>query len=499
MSSPNEEQLLAELDRRAAAATRSLDDAVERTAIPDFTSPAELRSRRWLSPISIAAGLLVVALVAAALVFSGGGDENTVAGEVGFIHLALPDPEALGYRVTAAFDGTEPRDESSDPTMDTVVTVQGPDDADDPWTEAVIAYSLPSEITTLDGDAVDIGGPEAMYAEEGAGRTVGWIDGDETRYLVSTRVDRDRLVELATAASDGSTSDQRILYSGTIGDVFPIALTTIGRGGPVGVERTALVAYGSASGDGELGMSVATTTGSGARLRATTALATATREVTVRGHDAVVAEFFGAGPDGLLSVSWLEADNTLARADAFGIDEDTLVDHLNQLEPVDPVTFAELAASAEPGGTGTSETFESTGTPIIATDGSVQMTSGEVTYTASAETSDDGSIGLEAMDEGPEGGFVSGSSVAAGESRVLRHAAANGEVLVYGVFGPDAESVTIDCTDTARCDVDIVGPSTAVISGTTSVVFLAVVPQGKADGLVVVGTHADGSETRLDV
>ncbi len=497
MSSPNEDQLLADLDQRAHAATHALDDAVERTAIPDFAAPSAPRHPRWISPISIAAGLLVVALIAAALVFSGGDDENTLAGEIGFTYLALPDPEALGYRVVDAFDGTEGRSgPQSDPTMDTVVTVQGPDDADDPWAEAVVSYSLPSEITTLDGESVDIGGPEATYTEEGAGPTVGWIDGDETRYLVSNRVDRDRLVELATAANDGSATGQRVLYSGGIGDLFPMALTTIGRGGATGVERTAIVAYASTTSSDELGMSVATTAGSGAQLRAASALATSTRDVTVRGHDAVLAEFFGS----LLQVSWLEDDNTLARADAIGIDEDTFVDHLNQLEPVDPATFTDLAddtapatalPGSEPRDTETSEA------PVDQSLGSVYLVEGDVNYKGSLLRSSDGSLSLDASEETPSGSSGSSSSLETTEEpAVLRFNAANGSLLIVGVMPAGVDRVEIRDGDSI---VEGSGPSTAKLVGPEATVFgMLVGPEFVDRDLTAVGTRSDGTEVSIE-
>ncbi len=510
MTDPTEDQMLADLDQRAATAVRALDDAVQRVPMIDFETPSRERRPRWVSPVSIAAGLLVVALIAAALVFTGGDEENTLAGDVDFTNLVFPDPEAIGFRINVAFDGTE-TPVGGEQFLALPVTVQGPSGDDDPWGGAVVSYALPGDSTTLGGEAVDIGGPEAFYEDAGTGHTVGWADGDQVRYLVSTRVERDALVRIAADAvatgGDATTaiSGQQVVFTGSAGDVFPTLLTTLGRGGVPAEDRTSGVFYGAPDGEADRGIAIATSRGSDVSMRAASALATSVREITVRGHAALTGEFFGDDELGLLHVSWLEDDDTLVRVDAIGVDAAELFDLLDRLDPVDDATFAQLVRDHPIEDAGApAQVPEDAGTSLA----SVATGLGETSARATLYDQQDGMLAIEISTEGAGGATGSGFTVASVSTNVavrdlarLDHGPIQG-VLIAGVVGPGASEIAVVDADTGEriteTDPEAIGPLTASIEGSENVLFLAAIgPQYEERRLQVVAILADGSVVEL--
>lgn len=511
-----------DLDRRAAAAIADLDRAVDATPVPDFDAAPS--SRRSVPAVAIAAGLLVVALVAAAVVLTGGENErSTVAGQVGVTHLALPDPGSLGVRINTAFDGRESADARSDSFDSVVVTVQGPADADDPWESAVVGYALPAEATTLDGEPVDIGGPEAAYTDAGVAGTVGWRDGDEVRYLVSARLDRQALITLAADAveQDGTIPGQRVLHTGSVEDVFPMLLTTIGRGGLPGSDISGIAYASLDDAAGDSGLLVTTQPGSDAAFRATHALASRTERTVVRGHAAVVATFASDDDFGIVHVSWLEDDGTLARADALGFSVEQTIGYLDTLEAIDAAAFARLVDEhgfgdapdpSLPGG-GEGETFEETGEPISPTTSvdarnELASVSGEedgATFRAAIFADPGGLLELNAVEISPTGESGVGQGLdSTSANAVLRDVGSNVErVLIAGVVGPNAVGIAVVDPDTGErvsdSDPSAIGPSTATIPDSEHVLFLAVLGPEYADrDLAIIATLADGSEVTLE-
>jgi hypothetical protein len=294
------------------------------------------------------------------------------------------------------------------------------------------------------------------------------------------------------------------LFRGALSDVFSTSMTSVGRGGVSASGRpTAAIYYASPSDEGGAGLGVATSRGSDALRRASQVLATDTRDVTVRGHDAVVASLYGT--EGFLTVSWLEDDGTLVRVEAFGLDEAELLDQLDQLESIGSDAFRALVREHPVDSSGndgaTEETFEETAEPIPASGvlASVQLTEGDVEYSASVREAEDGSLSLELEENGPTGSSGSGVSlVSADVSTSSRLEAANGDLIVAGVLEGPVVDVFLDCGDTGRCDFDASGPSTAVVDDGTSVVFLAVIGSDVGDvDVYAVGTREDGSEVRI--
>jgi hypothetical protein len=506
MSQPTEHDLLEALDRRARAAVDELASAVATVPVPE-PDLAEPGPRRPFSPLLVAAAVVLIALVGAVLVRGGGSQEDgTVAGQPSLTHLVLPDPEAAGYELVAAFDGTEEPPAGVD-VFDLSISVQGPVDSDDPWATGVLSYSLPAEMTTLGGEAVELGDVDATYDDDGIAATVGWVDGDEVRYLVSSRRTRDELVDLARAAVVEATPageplpGQRIVFTGTTSDVFPTLASAIGA--PQGLRG---VAYAQL--DADDGLVVATRSGDEARLRAASVVAESTEQVTVRGRDAIVARF---GADrSLIEVTWLEADGTLVRAGA-GLTPDTLVAVLDQLEPIDDEGFAELVRS-HPVGSGVEESFSDSGSELVedgppsgtgfaAPIASVELQIGDRNHRAALTSPADGSsVTLEANVDTPGGSSgaaidVTGLDVEA----AVRNDLPDGTVAVAAVIGPHEGPIEVRDAASGQV-VDHRGGSLATIEGSDHSLVLVVVTGTRAgQQLVVVGTAPDGREIRIPV
>lgn len=506
MSQPTEAELLEALDRRARAAAGELAAAVATVPVPepDLAEPAP--SRR-LPPLLVAAAVVLVALVGAVLVRAGGEEDGTVAGQPSLTHLVLADPQAAGYELVAAFDGTEELPAGVE-SFDLSITVQGPIDAGDPWASGVLSYALPAEMTTLGGDSVDLGGTEGSYVADGIAATVGWVDGDEVRYLVSSRRSRDELVDLArTTLAEGTPvgaalPGQRILFAGTTSDVFPTLAMSIGA-----PQDLSGVAYRASTGDD--GLVVATRTGDEARWRATSVAAESVEQVTVRGRDATIARF---GADrSLVEVSWLEPDGTLVRAGAaLASDTDDLVSLLDQLEPIDDEAFAELVRS-NPVETGVEESSSESGTEVVE-DGSpsspddaplasVDLEADDHRYEASVRSTPvDGSLTLEARADTPDGGSGVAVTVPGPDAdAAVRNDLADGTVVIAALIGPHVGPIEVRDATSGEV-VGHEGGSEATIEGSDHTVVLLVVTDARPDqALVLIRTTPDGGEVRIPV
>ena len=501
-----DEQHLADLDFRAATAVQALDDAVAEAPIPELPGDRGAPSgHRWLTA-AVAAALVLVALVTAGVLLrDDGDDQGTIAGEpetdaparpsAGHTQLALPDPGALGYQVVAAF----PAGDTSAGTFtgrDVTVTVQVPDGAEEPWPVTVVEYALPSDITTLDGEPVDIGGPEATLDLDGAAPTVGWIDGDRTRYLVSADSSVGDLVVLATAAADTEPGaplpGHDILHTGPFVDVFPMLASDTGT--PSG--NISGIVYES----DVLGFVVGTTHGSPERWRAAHALARAVRQVEVRGRRAVLADF----GDNIVEVSWLEADGTLVRVDSLqGV---LPIDVLDQLEPISDAAFAALVeqfgVDPQPG---ESSDEEQGGEPSGVDLARVETGDGDVTTSASVISGGQRELELRTFTEGPTGGTGSGQSLPDLSTNVVVRdviqldASDTRGTLLAGLIGPGVGNPRVIDATTGEALTEGTGPLTATIENSEHVLFLATLPSGFEDrDLAIVGTTAAGDEVRLE-
>lgn len=510
----NDDQRLSMLDRRAADATAALDDAVQQVPVPEPDLGAPRRTVRRFLPLAVAAGLAVVALVGAALVFDD-DEQSTIADQPqGITRLALPDPESLGYRIVGAFDPSSAPEPPAG--LDLTVTVHSPANAEEPWGTTVLTWAVPADLSTLDGETVDVGGPEAALRTDGGVVSVGWLDDGDVRYVRSADTTADDLVELVRRAIDaGFTTGQalpghQILHTAPMNDLYPMAgqgVTTGDLGG---------IAYESNGGV----LVVSTTAGSEAKWNAARVLAVDAEPLTVRGSDAVRADF----GDGMTEVSWLEADGTLVRVSSHGEDIPTAV--LEKLEPISDAMLADLVeqfgtgehverhsfdergeeiGASEPGD-GPEPILPDASTSSTVTDGSIPIAEvstedGGVTVRA-ALRQNAGAYYVDLDAEGESGG--SGVSMPVEDletNTVLRHRFTFEDwsgVAVGGVIGPDVGPLQIVDAETGE-PVDASGPSTATIGGSNHVVFLATVgPEYRDRDLVVVGTSAGGEEIRLD-
>lgn len=512
----NDDQRLSLLDRRAAAATAALDEAVQHVPVPEPDLGAPRRNVRRFLPLAVAAGLAIIALVGAALVFDD-DEQSTIAEQPGGVtRLALPDPESLGYEVIGAFD---PTSAPAPPAgVDLRMTLQAPVHADEPWETTVVSWALPTELSTLDGEAVDVGGPEAALRTDGDVASVGWLDGKDVRYVRSADATADELVSLVRRAiAAGVTAGRalpghRILHTGEYIDVYPaagIGVTTGDLGG---------IAYES---DGGV-LVVATTAGSDARWKAASALAVDIERLTVRGRDAVRADF----GEGMTEISWLEADGTLARVSSHS--GEIPVDLLEELEPISDADFADLVDEYGTEGNGevVERRVEGVGeeieapepilpdgsttiderTPLAEVGTSFSIGVEEFSLRATLLRAPDGSVEFETSSDGSMGGSSTGQGLAdASTNVVVRNdvdpggGGAAGE-LIAGVIGPSAGTVEFVDTVTGETfePISTSGPSHANIPGSDHVLFLGTIaPEHRGRAITVVTTTPAGEEIRL--
>ena len=511
----NEDERFAMLDRRAATATGALDEAVAQVPVPepDFGSPS--RGMRRFLPMAVAAGLAVIALVGAALVFDDGDEQATVAGQPeGVTRLALPDPEALGYRIVGAFDSSTAADLPDG--LDLTMTVQSPVGADDPWESTVVSWSIPTDMTTLNGEAIDVDGVDAALRTDNGVVSVGWIDGDRVRYVRSADRSADDLVGIVRETADAGISageplpGHEVIHTAPHTDLYPLAAVGVTTGDMGGI------AYESDGG----ALVVATGPGSESRWKVTYALAVGTESVTVRGRDAVRADF----GDGMTEVSWLEADGTLVRAGAY--DMEVPVDLLDHLEPLADAEFTALVAehgdrSEDAGGDEAVEgpveeipraTIPDRGASTTTVDersplAEVSIGDEDFTLRAVLLRAPDGSIDLETTTEYATGSDATVQDLADTSTNVVVRDPAASErggtqrEMVAGVIGPTEGMVEfVDPATGERFDpVGTSGPSHANIPDSDYVLFLGTIaPEHRGRPIAVVTTSPTGDQIRLD-
>ncbi|MDE0803834.1 MAG: hypothetical protein OSA99_10965, partial [Acidimicrobiales bacterium] len=327
------------LDRRAAAAVADLD-----RALPDGAGRAPAHSPpprgRLVRPLLLAAAVAIIALLGLGLVvsrFDGGDDQSTIAGEgdVGgteeFVRLTITDPASDDLTFTAAFDGV------STPTNREQgrATIQGPNNAHDPWTGAVQVFTTTSEGIDLYGELVDLGGVDGSF---GRGPIVGlqWVDDGRRHGLTSAALDETALAALATDAvasgwrGDGPLPGHRILHTGGPGDTFPtLPYLSLGAG-----QTVAAVGYQR----DDLAFAVGTMPGGESRYRALQVFGD-TEAVQVRGQEGVIVRHPGVGD--LVAIAWRENDRTVAQVETFD-DPARVIEHLDALEPTEAASFDEL-------------------------------------------------------------------------------------------------------------------------------------------------------------
>lgn len=494
-----------EVERRAQSARAALDAAVADTAIPDVPAQRRPSGRRHQTYVVAAAAVIAVALAGAALLASGDDDQSTVAGQPEITYLVLPEPQDLGFELTAAFDGSQPAPSGSS-GEDVAMTVQAPADADEPWASSVIEYSLPADASTLAGEAVDIGGPEATVSTSGVAPTVSWVDGDRARLLLSQHLSTDELVVLARqVVATGTTSGSplpghTVLFTGTAFDVLPLLATSTGP--PSGV---AGVAYSGQ--DSDAGFALTMAPGDEARWQATYAAAERIQRTTVRGHDAVIADF----AIGVTEISWLEADGTLVRADTVRAADLTLPAVLERLTEIDADAFATLV-EAHPVPDDRSETPSGgQGAAPVAGEGphgtsgqsvaAVELEEAGTTYRAALLVDDAGAATLETSRHDADVSSSSASLVDSLEtSTAVRDVLDSGRgVMVAGIIGPDVSRVDV-IDPTTGTVIGGSGPSTATIDGSDHVLFMGVFDdEWSGRDLVVVGVAADGTTVEIAI
>lgn len=504
----NETEMLDALDRRAQAATASLDARLQDASTPHQTfdrpdhRPGRVMHR--LLPLAVAAGLAIIALVGAAIIFDDADEQGTVAGQPeGITRLALPDPGSLGYRIVGAFDGSTSADSTAGPVI--TMTLHSPTRGD-PWEETVVTYSLPADMTTLDGQVVDVGGPEATLSTGTGTPMIGWKDGERVRFLGSPGVPVGELAILVRQIVEQAIPDgaplpgHDIVHVAPHIDVFPM----LASGATAASGDISGIAYDSDAGT----FAVATTRGSTDRWRAAFALAAGTERLTVRGHDAIRADF----GNGVSEISWLEADGTLVRVDSFEyrIPEDVL-------DRLEPITQAEFDAIVEDAGTAPDDAGQPTDgaggvdtapDPVLPDDdrmplAEVSVDDGDVAIRATLLRTSDGSLELETFTEGPTGGTGTGQTIVDASSNVVARdlvslsAADVRGVLLAGLIGPGVDVFqVVDATTGERIEHD--GGSTATIDGSDHVLFLGTVgPEHRDRDLLVVATTSTGEEIRL--
>lgn len=327
------------LDRRAAAAVADLDRALPDGAewVPAHSPPPPDRSVR---PLLLAAAVAIVAVLGLGLVMSRlgeGDDQSTVAGEgdVGgtdeFVRLTFLDPAADALAFTAAFDGISAATDQEQVTA----TIQGPNNADDPWTGAVQVFTTTSEGSELYGELVDLGGVNGSFVRAPI-FGLQWIDDGRRHSLTSAALDETALAALATEAiasgwrGDGPLPGHRILHTGGLGETFP-TLPYVS----LGVDQ-AVAAVGYRSDD--LAFAVGTVPGGESRYRALQVFGD-TEAVQVRGREGVIVRHPGVGD--LVTIAWRENDRTVAQVETFD-DPGRVIDHLDALEPTETASFDEL-------------------------------------------------------------------------------------------------------------------------------------------------------------
>ena len=491
--------LLDHLDRRAAAAVADLDRIVDATGVPAFAVDLDRAplvgggGRGWRDPRfrAAAAAVVAVALVAAAVVLRDGREETTVATPGTPHRLVLPADVAADFDTVTAFQG------GVGGTSTPELTVQAPVGDVDPWPTVVVEHALPEDTTTLDGETVDIGGPEATFETDMAA-TVGWHDGEVVRYVSSGTMSRDDLVDLARrTVAEGvrpgeALPGHEVLHRGSTTDL--ITFYNPGADDP----DLAMTSYSRGIEEGSEGFVVATSQGSAESWRAAYALSSSHVLLQVRGVDAVLALFETGWSDGWQELSWIE-DGTLVRASftsTDGADREELLALAEQLVVVSDDEWGDLVdlrttdtATVEP--------------PIedVVPEGSdpVVLRRDGVTAAVWVEEDDGGNVLLSHLiNAASSGGAGSGSLDDLAQTVVRRDTGTGGWTSYYGVVDADVDELRL--VDASGRDVE----ATVALGGSASapgrLLFVALVPAGDDTGdLIVELTRSTGVEEVVPV
>ena len=335
------------LDRRAATAVAELDRALPTDTDWVPTPDIDRRSPRRVTPLLLVAAVVVVAILGLGLAvsrFDDGDDQSTIAGEVEaddtvppgeFTRLVIPDPDARGLELTAAYDRI---DEAAAPSG--TATAQGPIDAADPWTDAVLVGAGPDSLVEygLVGEVVDLAGTEATLLR-GPFTSVQWIDDGRLLTISTATLSVDDLVALATAAvgrgwdGTGPLPGHRVLRELRDTDTHPVQ-SYLSMTDPVAV---AAVGYRSDA----IAFTVGTSPGGEDLFEATQLVGTA-EPIAVRGHEGVVIRHEGAG--NLAEIVWRENTETVVRVETYD-EPSSIVDVLDALTPIDSAAFDALVGA----------------------------------------------------------------------------------------------------------------------------------------------------------
>jgi hypothetical protein len=313
----NETDRLRDLDALMRDTVDAMDSMLADTTPPPFEASLSRRTnrKRW-APLLIAAGLLVVALVAATSL-SVSDEHGTIAGEgenptgvntSGGTVVALDDPQEAGFTLRAASPGLRPDDD-----VPPEATVQVPDNGS-PWERAVTVATTPYGPGAFQGRVVDVGGPEAVIRARDS--ALAWRDGDRAHSVASTRLGSDELIAIVTEAvavgwnGSGALPGHEIAAVGSMLDLVP--LFEPGLLSP----DVSLISYAH---PGDLDFVLASRPGSYGLWQALLVNATEVRPIDFGDKfDALVGTYASRGSDPLSVITWLAEDSTVVRIATHG-------------------------------------------------------------------------------------------------------------------------------------------------------------------------------------
>lgn len=312
----NETDQLGKLDEIMSDAVDAMDSALGDVAPPELGPPRRASRRQW-TPLLIAAGLLLVALVAATSLWTT-DEQGTIAGEGeepaevnagGEIIVTLADPEDAGFTLRAASSGFRSDDDRALQT-----TVQVPEKGASPWERAVSVATTPYATDVLQGRVVDVGGPDAVIRTRDAALV--WRDGDQVHSISSERLDSDELVAVAAEAvgagwsGSGPLPGRLIAARGTPLDFTPLFEPTM-----LAPEVSA-ISYGHTD---DLDFVIASQPGSYGLWQALLVNALDVRSLQLGDKfNAVAATYDVGGSTPVRVISWLEGDGTIVRIATLG-------------------------------------------------------------------------------------------------------------------------------------------------------------------------------------
>ncbi|MCO8127669.1 hypothetical protein NHL50_10665 [Acidimicrobiia bacterium EGI L10123] len=337
-------ELLDALDRRARRAVSALDAGLgDAEPAPLPIDAGGGRRRPWV-PLLVAAALVVVALVGIGLALDARDDEQgTVADDrdvpvetgADVTGFALPEPEALGYEVRAAFDGPSVAVDPASGQPGPPYTAHGPTGSDDPWQQAIVTQTTPWDDRVYGGELIDLGGIEGLYRTSGSSQQIAWQDGDTARTLMSSALDRDALVEVAREAvaagwsADGPLPGHDVLHEGTYDQFSPV----IEYGASVRSDWQG-VAYDATSGDDDI--VVGWRPGGPGLLGALHVFSDEVERVEVDGQGISVSRSTVGGPS---HASWQPVEGTVVALVTYGDIDAVLRRVVPGLNPIDAAAF----------------------------------------------------------------------------------------------------------------------------------------------------------------